>query len=264
MSGKTKSVYTPYTQIGRTDRLDFVTSVRHHPLAILRFRVRSICLGIASEWSQTVTIRTQSNFTKTIQTELRCERPFEDGVFHWIGTSGRKQTYDNPQATRGVKVSLSCKWYPADSAMYTEHHPKSLIYNNDLPCSWIDVDLGEGRMLVPSQYCLRGFENMRIILRSWELQAKREEASGWITLKSHHNDMKLIPSGSQSSCPIGLWNIDGVTDCYRFFRILQLDQSSKGMKCSGIELYGTLIEKVLSQIPLFESPLKKSNQLSSF
>jgi hypothetical protein len=242
MTGKSKSVYSPYTQIGRTDRLEFVTSVRHHPLAILRFRVRADCLGAASEWSPPVTIRTPKSFDETIQTELQCECPFdENGVFYWIGTIGRKENYVNP-STRGVNVSLSCKWYPADSSMYVEHHPQHLVFDKNHPCSWIEIDLGEGRMLVPTQYCMRGYEKMKKLLRSWELQAKREATSSWITLKSHHNDLKLIPRRSQSSCPVGSWNIDVVTDSYRYFRILQLDQHSKGMECSGIELYGTLIE----------------------
>jgi hypothetical protein len=254
-------VYTPYCQIGTTDRREFVTPVCDHPHALLRFRVRSVRFGVTSEWSTPITIRSPSHFSPTLQSELLCEHPFDNnGVFSWIGTLGGRRQYSNPLSSGEVTVITSCKWYPVDSSIYVEREPKDLRYDSNHPCSWIEIDLGEGRLLLPTRYCLRGFRNLKSILKSWELQGKKEEQSSWISVRRHHDDSTIVTS---QPYPIGSWTINGVPDCFRYFRILQLDQNAKGMPCSGIELYGTLIQKQRKEINKVP-PTTHESRLSSF
>jgi hypothetical protein len=233
--------------------------VFEHPHSVLRFRVRAVRFGITSEWSSAITIRSPTHFSPTLQSELRCEHPFdENGVLSWIGTTGRQRQYSNPLSSGEVTVTTSCKWYPIDSSIYVERQPKDLQYDPNHPCSWIEVDLGEGRLLVPTHYCLRGFLNRKAILKSWELQGKNEEHSSWVSLSRHHNDSTIV---TEYPYPVGLWSINAISNSFRYFRILQLDQNAKGMPCSGIELYGTLIQKLRKTV---ETQITHDHQLTSF
>ena len=47
----------------------------------------------------------------------------------------------------------------------------------DEPNSWMSVDLGEGRAVVPAHYCLRHDENSSYALRNWALEGKTAERS---------------------------------------------------------------------------------------
>lgn len=231
--------------------------------SVLRFRVRAVRFGVASKWSTPVTIRRPSQFCPTLQYELRCDQPYDNnGVFCWIGTLGGQRQYTNPLSSGEVKITTSCKWYPVDSSIYVEQKPTDLSFDESHPCSWIEVDLGEERLLVPTHYCLRGFQNCKAILRSWDLQGKKEEHSSWISIRRHHNDSTIV---TFDPYPIGSWTIKDIFDSFRYFRILQLDQNSKGMPCSGIELYGTLIEKQQKQIKVPRHlTLNENGRLSSF
>lgn len=207
---------------------------------MVRFRVKSVCGGQSSNWSTTATIRTPESYSPTLKSELFCDRPFNDnGVFHWIGTAGGHREYRNPHLTGDVQVTLSCKWYPVNSSLYVEREPTKLVFDPNHPCSWIQIDLGEDRLLVPTHYALRGYEKQQEILHSWEFQGKVDSSSPWVVLSSHHNDSHSM---SVHEPPVGFWSVRSSYP-YRYFRILQLDQECKGLACSSLELYGTLIEK---------------------
>ena len=236
--------FLPYEKIGITNQSQLIVSLSNYPSSVLRFRVRAVYLGMKSDWSSSVTMRTPSRLIPTQLHHLEYSQPFDDnGVLYWIGTNGKEQEYVNPYTSGNVNVTLSCKWYATDAAIYVENKPSRLIHDTNYPCSWFQVDLGSERQLIPNHYCLRGYEKMKKILKSWELQAKREEQENWTTLKNHHNDTKLTVTSQPY--PIGSWSLPEIKQPYRYFRILQMDHQDKNanfLTCSGIELYGTLLQ----------------------
>lgn len=202
-------------------------------------------MGIRGMWSTLVNVKTlPASVHPTLHKELEYEAPFdENGVLYWIGTQGGEREYSNPHMTGQVQVQMSCKWYASNAAIYVENKLESLpAYDESQPCSWVEVDLGKERQLVPNYYCLRGYDKMKNILTSWELQARSKKEGSWITLKRHFKDSKVELSGPLA---VASWPLEGITEPYRYFRILQLDhfgKFTKNLGCSGIELYGTLLQ----------------------
>jgi hypothetical protein len=256
-------VYTPYCQIGTTDRREFVTPVCDHPHALLRFRVRSVRFGVTSEWSTPITIRSPSHFSPTLQSELLCEHPFDNnGVFSWIGTLGGRRQYSNPLSSGEVTVITSCKWYPVDSSIYVEREPKDLRYDSNHPCSWIEIDLGEGRLLLPTRYCLRGFRNLKSILKSWELQGKKEEQSPWISVRRHHDDSTIVTSRQGQSMVFLI-----AFDIFEFFSWIKMRKECLAAESNCMELSFRSNEKRLTKCPQpptrVDSPLSKQLRYTS-
>jgi hypothetical protein len=109
--------------------------------------------------------------------------------------------------------------------------------------SWMSVDLGVGRSLIANYYCLRhGWINGSIRLQSWYLLGSND-GSKWFILKEHKDDNSL-PDKEQSEAA---WEIEGVSQAYRHFRIRMTGKNSSGqytLCCAGIELWGRLLVNV--------------------
>jgi hypothetical protein len=220
--------------------------VADFPASLIYFRVRALSMGVKGKWSSLSSIKTLPRFVQpTLHRELQYEAPFdENGVLYWLGTEGGEKEYTNPLLSGQVQVQMSCKWYANDAAIYVEHKPDALLpqYDKNQPCSWIEVDLGQERQLVPNYYCLRGYDKMKKILKSWELQGRSTRDDPWTTLKRHFKDKKVEMSGPLA---VASWQLENITQPCRYFRIVQLDhfgKMSKNLCCSGIELYGLLIQ----------------------
>ncbi|XP_044179729.1 E3 ubiquitin-protein ligase Ufd4-like [Acropora millepora] len=112
--------------------------------------------------------------------------------------------------------------------------------------SWWCVDLTENYALYLTHYTLRhGQEQSGSVLRNWELQGSLD-GEEWTTLKTHENDQGLQESKSYCTCT---WPIEGKSNAFRYFKILQTGKNSTGnlgIFLSGIELYGVLIETGLN------------------
>jgi hypothetical protein len=62
------------------------------------------------------------------------------------------------------------------------------------------LDLGHGRLLVPTRYCIRnGGPGKGDTLRNWELRAKVSEDEDWVVLRTHVNDTKLTDKAYSSA-----------------------------------------------------------------
>jgi hypothetical protein len=62
-------------------------------------------------------------------------------------------------------------------------------YSNNTKRSWVAVDLGKGRKLMPTRYCIRhGASGRGNALRNWELRARERDTDGWTVLRAHFND----------------------------------------------------------------------------
>jgi hypothetical protein len=90
--------------------------------------------------------------------------------------------------------------------------------------SSVSVDLGTGRSLVPSDYCLRhGCSIGWCRLRSWDFEGSND-GSTYTVLTSHRNDNSLADQGFS----VAAWKVEGVKQAYRYFRIRQTGKNSGG------------------------------------
>ena len=139
-------------------------------------------------------------------------------------------------------------------------------YTQNEANSWCAIDLGSGRRLMPTQYCIRhGASSTGNALRSWELRGREKENEEWDVIKAHVNDDTL----SSTPMSVALWDIEqknfkkrkdeleteinvigdaarGALKAYRYFLLLQTAVNSSGNHClfvGGMELYGVLTEK---------------------
>lgn len=184
------------------------------------------------------------------QIELRFQgQPFdENGLVFFIGTQGNLSPFMNPHRMHsvgqrsGIGASMSSVGLFGSPYRFLNHKEKELNFTNNLPDSWMKMDIGSHRRMRVNHYCLRhGGSGGADVLRIWELQASNT-GSDWICLKKHKYDQKL----SKSSFSIADWAITETPQSsvgYRYFRIVQTGQNSGWnsiLNCGGIELYGVL------------------------
>ena len=172
---------------------------------------------------------------------LSCSQPFDtNGVLYHIATAGGTRPYTNPHTSGEVVATSSAKstWPHFTAARLVEHvHAAPVVSNatDSTAFGWMAVDLGEGRSLRPTHYCLRSGLNINR-LRSWRLEGSNDGAF-WSPLKTHADDTSL----AETEMSVADWPIDGIEMFYRRFRVLQTGLSSSGkhfLSCAGIELYG--------------------------
>jgi hypothetical protein len=181
--------------------------------------------------------------------QLLFTKPFDkNGVLHWLGTGGKqKMDYSNPHSNGQVVAKMSSV-YRGDPKNLVEHYQGAAAAGSasatafgtmteNVKKSWVSVDLGEGRGLKVRHYCLRhGVDDASGRLRNWKLQGSND-GSRWCTLKTHAKDKSLSECGWAEAA----WAIDGVTEMYRHFRILQNGMNSDCINilcCAGVEFYG--------------------------
>jgi hypothetical protein len=176
--------------------------------------------------------------------ECKFASPFDtNGVFHHIGTNGDTETYKNPHDSGEVVAKMS-SIHVGDPARLVEHDGRTVNYTNNDANSWVSVDLGKGRSLVPSNYCLRhGYHGNGLFrLRSWDFEGSNDD-NHWTVLRAYKNDNSLPDQGFS----VAAWKVEGVNQAYRYFRIMMTGNNSHGpnhtLCCAGIELYGRLLSR---------------------
>jgi hypothetical protein len=116
---------------------------------------------------------------------------------------------------------------------------RSQNITDNVPNSWMSVDLGAARRLAVDHYCLRhGLDNSNAVLRNWRLEGSND-STAWVVLKTHTNDQALAAAFSTAAWPVTPPTAEG----FRHFRIFQFGKTSNNndhLACAGIELYGTL------------------------
>jgi len=161
------------------------------------------------------------------------------GILYWIGTNCEKEPWQNP-ATRGVRVTASSieRGQPMDLVRKLD---TTELWTKDVPASWFCIDLGLNRKACPTYYTLvHGGNYEADILRTWYFQGSND-GENWIALRKHTSDVSL--SGKFESFS---WPVEGVTNAFRYFRILQTGHNSSNrnfLVLSGIEIYGELYEE---------------------
>jgi hypothetical protein len=138
-----------------------------------------------------------------------------------------------------------------------DHDGATVNGTADTPNPWMSVDLGAGRLLVPTHYCLRhGYHSGSHRLVRWRFEGSNDGAT-WTVLKVHihaHANSPLPKHGFS----VAAWSVDpppapsaaatsagaARSDGFRQFRIIMTGRNSTGytsLYCAGIELYGLLL-----------------------
>ena len=189
---------------------------------------------------------------------LTFEREFDydkKGLLYWIGS--QDGTWRNPAIYHGVTVSASSK-ESGDLRNLTALEP-SEVWTQDVPASWMQVDIGESRAIVPSLYTLRHGGNYKAdSLRTWDFQGSTD-GRDWVVLQRHTNDDHLNDRFATFS-----WEIKGGKEqrkAFRYFRVLQTGHNSSNhnfLVLSGLELYGDYFEYKPGRIDEINDSLPKS------
>jgi hypothetical protein len=116
--------------------------------------------------------------------------PFDkNGVLYYLGTNGGLEAYQNPHLIGAVTASMSSIYKGSVHNVVEQKRSIMPNYSNNTKRSWVAVDLGKGRRLVPTRYCIRhGASGRGNAIRNWELRAREKDTDGWTVLRAHYND----------------------------------------------------------------------------
>ena len=224
--------------------------------------------------SDSVSTATSTNVSPSYTTErhvnvktFTCSYPFDqNGIISYLTSV--------PGVHKGksaVRAKMSSIFLGSEMTILTQSLDHSGLhsypnYTQNEANSWCAIDIGSGRRLIPTQYCIRhGASSTGNALRSWELRGRERENEEWDVIKAHLNDETL----SSTPMSVALWDIEqknfkkGVNEletdikavgdaatnglkAYRYFLLLQTAINSSGNHClfvGGMELYGVLTEK---------------------
>ena len=119
---------------------------------------------------------------------------------------------------------------------------------NDHANSWMTVDLGAARTVVPTHYCLGNAGDTSVTLRNWALEGRAADAGAedWQEIRRHDNDETL----ALHSFSVGAWPVDAGGRAFRHLRIRQRGKNVANqdniLMCCGSEVYGALQLGVVS------------------
>jgi hypothetical protein len=107
----------------------------------------------------------------------------------------------------------------------------------------MSVDLGEGRTVVPTHYCLRTDQHgSSHVVRNWTLEGKAADpGADWQEIRRHDNDQTI----AAQQYAVGAWPVEAGGRAFRHFRIRQHGKKAINMDhlmCCGFEVYGQLSE----------------------
>jgi hypothetical protein len=218
--------------------------------------------------------QTSSPTRKAAIKAFNCVNPFDqNGVILYLNSPARLAV----RKTSIVRSRMSTIFIGSEDTVIAQSSNDLGLtsfpnYTTNVENSWCAIDLGVGRRLRPTQYCIRhGASSIGNALRSWELRGREKDRDEWEILKVHINDDKL----NHAPHSVALWDIEfsvGQRHCpsmprvgctpettgaadqlvgqtlkgYRYFLLLQTDVNSSGNHClfiGGLELYGILMER---------------------
>jgi hypothetical protein len=176
--------------------------------------------------------------------------PFgEGGVLHRIGTDHGRRAWVNPHTDGRVVVTMSSVLSGAPHK-FVGRSDDGQCATEDTPNSWMSVDLGAERTVVPTHYCLRNDQNGgRAALRNWALEGKAADEGDWQEIRRHDNDATL----AKQDYAVGAWAVDAGGRAFRHLRIRQHGKNANGstlsnkyqgnrLACCGFEVYGRLLD----------------------
>ena len=156
-------------------------------------------------------------------------QPFgEGGVLHRIGTDHGTKEWSNPHTDGKVVAAMSTAqggtseryWRNKTCYKFVGRSDDGYCVTKNQPNSWMSVDLGEGRAVVPTHYCLRMSQANAAsrVLRNWTLEGKTAlPGASWEQIRKHDNDETMAPLGYS----LGAWAIEEEERAFRHLRIRQ-------------------------------------------
>ena len=171
------------------------------------------------------------------------------GLFHYLGTRGGAQPWENPCTDGLVTVSSSSLSEQSRSCTALVHIERRLCCTRDEPHSWFCIDLHRA-CFRPSHYTLQA--TARCAPRHWKLEGS-SDGEQWDVLDEHSDDNTLdVHSGNNtlphSTCTTHTWSVQPTTSAqgrwHRYFRIQQTGVNSDGnhrFRLFPMELYGELL-----------------------
>lgn len=153
-----------------------------------------------------------------------------NGLFYYLGTSQLTQTWANPHPTQ---IFTTVSGTNFDGAPLTDRQQTGAsFYTDNVPSSFMRVDLGLGLKFAPNYYTLQVPDTY--IPRSWNLQGSNDNTT-W-------DDLHVVLNQTYSAFQwVGA--VVSPPDRYRYFRVLQTGLNQIGdnfLVISELELYGTL------------------------
>lgn len=172
---------------------------------------------------------------------------FDDsGALYWIGTNGKTVPYINPHSSGKIAAKMSSTFgFSSSPHKFVGHSADGCNHTQSVPNSWMLVDFGIHHRMLVTGYCLRSDAYRSGKMRNWKLQGKND-AGVWIDLITHENDTSLSNSPSSTA----YWKLEGDSrtemsyQCLRIFQHGVNSLNTHYLMCSGIEFFGTLIQKM--------------------
>lgn len=188
----------------------------------------------------------------------------EQGALYWLGTMGKKQAYKNPYVINMVKVFFSSIYEKCKYDTFVGRTLENCRTQNSKN-SFMGLDLGENRSLVPKQYTIRNRDSIEYVMLNWVLEVSNNY-NDWFEVDrrvnlTNQDDFNKTKKAEQDALmqkgALTTWNVEPnkVKEVikklgedirkfkgFRYFRIKQISQNSHGtdnLALSGFELYGT-------------------------
>ena len=167
--------------------------------------------------------------------------PFgEGGVLHRIGTDHGRRAWVNPHTDGRVVAAMSSVSYGAPHK-FVGRSDDGDCFTGNTPNSWMSVDLGAERTVVPTHYCLRNDDDGDCSARNWALEGKAADEGDWQEIKRHDNDATL----ARQDYAVGAWPVDAGGRAFRHLRIRQHGKNAYGsdkLGICGFEVYARLLD----------------------
>lgn len=173
----------------------------------------------------------------------------EFGTIYFLGTNLNQNTnWTNPHTATYVTAVLSSVGVGGASELVDR--TINDLYTGNAANSWMSIDLGVARTLIPNYYSIRARSSTSgggIHPRTWKFQGSNNAVSNsvvdlnaatWVDLNIQTSNTTLTTINQWLSLPVS-----GVVVGYRWFRIFQTGVNSGGsnfLAMAELELYGTL------------------------
>jgi hypothetical protein len=170
-----------------------------------------------------------------------------NGVFYFLGTGFGQNVWANPSTSSQIVAVRSSNWTSSTVNQVFDRSATSTSSGN-VANSWIFVDLGVSRSLIPDRYSLRHYsEGDWEKIRNWKLQGTNSvagtsnaqiEAATWTDLDVRANDTTINGVAAWGDFVPNQSN----TTAFRYLRIIQTGLNSSGANFLAItewEVYGT-------------------------
>jgi len=177
-------------------------------------------------------------FSKPLQEFIYSFDFDENGVFYFIGSSGRLKPWENPALT-GKVLAFASSVSSGKVEDLVGREISGFRTRNEVN-SFVGVDLGEGRLMRLTAYTLRNGNSSSNTMTCWNLQAS-VNGSDWVSVDRRDNrnsqELRYLREKGRTST----WGLARNEKAFRFFRVLQTEKNLADnwmISLSCFELYG--------------------------